>query len=147
MPILAGMITSSGGRFIPPITVARTGLGLTAGQFKITDANYAQYNYVLTGSASRTGNIVTLPGAPSGAATSGTVQVMPPKGGVSGAVVNVARTPYTYHSGHHDTLYCATNWHSGQCAGWGTHHNPYGPVKNGAPANYTDSEGEWWRIW
>lgn len=144
MPILAAMITAGGGRFVPPLTVARSGQGLSAGQFKITDASYTQYNYTLGGSATRSANIVSLPTTPS----SGTVQAFPPKGITGSSVVNVARTPYTYHSSYHHNPRCASHWHSGQCAAWGSpnvHYN--GEVKNGAPANYSDSEGEWWRIW
>lgn len=143
MPTLAGMISAGGGRFVPPITVARTGLGLSAGQYKIT--NYSsQYNYTLTGSfISRATDIVSL----SNTNTSGTVQPFPPKGVPGGTIVNVARTPYTYYGHDQATPFCTTNHHGGQCAAWGTHHTWAGPFKNAAPPSYTDSEGEWWRIW
>ena len=133
---------ASGGRFVPPITVARTGLGLSAGQFKIT--NYSStYTYTLGGSASRSADIISL----SGTTSQGTVQPFPPKGITGGTVVNVARTPYTYYTYSTTTPYCATHWSKGQCAGWGGHTTHYGPYKNPTPANYSDSEGEWWRIW
>jgi hypothetical protein len=144
MPILAAMITAGGGRFVPPLTVQRTGLGLSAGQYKITDTGYLSYNYTMGGTATRSGNIVSL----ASTTASGTVQAFPPKGITGSAVVNVARTPYTFHSSYHHNPRCASHWHSGQCAAWGspnTHYN--GEVKNSPPANYTDSEGEWWRIW
>jgi len=138
--------SASGGRFVPPITVARSGLGLSAGQFRITDYT-TSYNYTLGGSASRSGNTLSLPNAPSGPASQGTVQPFPPKGVTGGTVVNVARTPYTYYTYHTNNPYCASHWSSGQCAAWGNHVNHYGPYKNATPTNYTDSEGEWWRIW
>ena len=145
MPTLAGMVSSGSGRFVPPITVARTGLGLTAGQFKITTANYAQYDYTLTGTyTTRAADIVSL----TNTNTTGTVTPVAPKGLISGTTVNVARTPYTYHNAYNDHPQCATNWHSGQCAAWGppAHSFAYS-AKNPTPTNYTDSEGEWWRIW
>lgn len=143
MPTLAGMITAGSGRFVPPITVARTGLGLSAGQYRITDYN-AQYGYTLTGAnTSRSGDLLSL----TIANTSGTVQPFAPKGPPGGTIVNIARTPYTYYGHDQATPYCATNHHSGQCAGWGTHHTWAGPYKSATPVNYTDSEGEWWRIW
>lgn len=142
---LIAAATASSGRFVPPITVARTGLGLSAGQFKITTPNYSIYNYVLTGAnTTRAADIVSL----TATTATGTVQPFAPKGVVGGTVVNVARTPYTYHSSYHHNPKCASHWHSGQCAQWGppnTHYN--GEVKNSPPANYSDSEGEWWRIW
>jgi len=147
MPILAGMVTSNGGRFVPPLTVARSGLGLTAGQFKITDTNYTQMNYTPTGEASVAGNIITLPRAPSGAAASGTVQAFAAKGIMGSTVVNVTRTPYTYYSYTTDTPYCGTHYHGGKCAAGGNHQSFYGPYQNGTPSGYTDSEGEWWKIW
>jgi hypothetical protein len=144
MPTLAGMVTASGGRFVPPITVARTGLGLAAGQFRITVYNGTLNTYVLTGAnTSRSGDLLTLTTTPA----SGTVQAFPPKGVTGSTIVNIARTPYTYYGHDQATPYCATNHHGGQCAGWGTHHTWAGPYKNAAPPSYTDSEGEWWRIW
>jgi len=144
MPILAAMITAGGGRFVPPLTVARSGLGLSAGQFKITDTSYAQYNYSLGGSATRSLNIVSLPTTPA----SGTVQAVAPKGVTGSGVINVARTPYTFHASYNHALQCASHWSSGQCAAWGPPANHFaGNIKNSPPANYSDSEGEWWRIW
>jgi hypothetical protein len=143
MPILAAMITAGGGRFVPPLTIARTGLGLSAGQYRITDHS-ASFNYTLGGSATRSTNLVSLATTPS----SGTVQAVAPKGVTASPVVNVARTPYTFHASYSYSQNCASHWSSGQCAAWGpdnAHFN--GNVKNGTPANYTDSEGEWWRIW
>lgn len=147
MAIIAAVGASAGGgRFVPPITVARSGLGLSAGQFRITDYS-ATYSYTLGGSASRSTNTLTLPNAPSGPASQGTVQPFPPKGVTGGTVVNIARTPYTFYTYSTSTPYCATHWSKGQCAGWGSHTTHYGPFKNPTPTNYTDSEGEWWRIW
>ena len=141
--VVVGAMGSSG-RFVPPLTVARTGLGLTAGQFKITDASYTLYTYILTGAnTTRSGNIVSL----NATTATGTIAATGPKGIVSSAVVNIARTPYTFYSHYSETPYCATNWHSGQCAGWGSHGHYSGPYKNTPPTSYTDSEGEWWRIW
>lgn len=142
--LISGSAASSG-RFVPPLTVGRTGLGLSTGQFKITDTGYASYNYTLTGPASRTNNIVTLTTTPS----TGTVQAVAPKGLItSSTTVNIARTPYTYHSSYHTSQPCASHWHSGQCAAWGpAHHILNGHHKNSPPANYNDSESEWWRIW
>lgn len=145
MPIFAGIAAAaSGGRFVPPLTVGRSGLGLSAGQFRITDYS-ATYNYLLTGAnTSRSGNLLTL-----GATTAqGTVQAQAPKGVTASSVVNIARTPYTFHSSFHHNPRCASHWHSGQCAAWGppnTHYN--GELKNSPPSGYSDSEGEWWRIW
>jgi hypothetical protein len=148
MPILAGMVTSGGGRFVPPLTVARAGLGLAAGQFKITDANYAQLNYTPGGQASVAGNIISLPNAPTGPASSGTVQAVAPKGIMTSAVVNVARTPYTYHNSHHHNPKCASHWHGGQCAQWGPPNHGYNSSPlDGTPSGYVSSENEWWRIW
>lgn len=145
MPTLAGMMSAGGGRFVPPITVARTGLGLSAGQFKITTANYAQYNYNLTGTGiSRASDIVSL----SVATSEGTVQAEAPKGVMTSSVVNVARAAYTYHDSYHHSPVCASNWSKGQCAAWGPPNNHYnGSPLNPGPASYTNSEGEWWRIW
>ena len=143
MPILAAMITAGGGRFVPPMTVQRSGLGLSAGQYKITDSLYTSYNYTMGGSATRSGNIISLSSTPS----SGTVQATAPKGITSSTVVNVARTPYTYHSSYHSNPKCTSHWSKGQCAAWGSNHHYNGEVKNAAPASYSDSEGEWWRIW
>lgn len=144
MPTLAGMVSAGGGRFVPPLTMGRAGLGLTAGQFKITDANYAQYNYTLTGPATRSANIVTLTTATS----TGTVQAVAPKGVTTSAVVNIGRAAYTYHDSYHHSPVCASNWSKGQCAAWGPPNNHYnGSPLNPGPASYTNSEGEWWRIW
>jgi hypothetical protein len=137
------LAASAGGRFVPPLTIARSGLGLSAGQYRITDANYLSYSHILGGSATRSGNTISL--APTN--SSGTVTVAPPKGALTGATVNVARTPYTFHANYNTTPYCASHWSSGQCAAWGAHHTFAGNIKNGTPANYSDSEGEWWRIW
>lgn len=154
MGVVAGAAgsTASSGRFIPAMTIARAGLGLSAGQFKITDLTYnASYQYVLGGSASRSGQIVSLPaGTPAGtgAATQGTVRPFPPKGLTGGTVVNIARQPYTYHASYHHNPKCSSHWHSGQCAQWGPNNHHYnGEVKDNTPADYNDSEGEWWRIW
>ena len=142
---LIGIIgaVASGGRFVPPITVARSGLGLSAGQFKITDTNYTQYNYIMGGSATRSANIISLSSTPS----SGTVQAQAPKGVTASAVVNVARTPYTFHNAYAYSPICYSHWHSGQCASLGVQEHYLGSPKNPTPTNYTDSEGEWWRIW
>ena len=145
MALVVGTVASSG-RFVPAMTIARTGLGLSAGQFKITDATYnAGYTYTLTGpNTSRSGQIVSLTTTPA----QGTVQPFPPKGITGGTVVNVARTPYTYHASYHHNPRCASHWSSGQCAAWGpNNHHFNGNVKNPTPTNYSDSEGEWWRIW
>lgn len=146
MSIASSWSSATGGRFVPPITVGRTGLGLTAGQFKITDYS-GSYVYTLGGQASRSTDIITLPNAPSGAASQGTVQPSPPKGGVVGTVVNVARTPYTYYGHYVDTPYCQSHYHDSQCAQGVNHQTWAGPYKNSTPPLYTDSEGEWWRIW
>lgn len=140
--IIVGILGSSG-RFVPPITVARTGLGLSAGQFKITDYS-ATYVYTLTGANTvRATDIVSLNATPA----QGTVQPSPPKGGVVGTVVNVARTPYTYYGHFSSTPYCQSHYHDGQCAQGVSHNTWVGPYKNATPPLYTDSEGEWWRIW
>lgn len=138
--------SAGGGRFVPPLVVARSGLGLSAGQFEITDYS-STYIYNMGGQASLTDDIITLPNAPSGPASSGTVQALPPKGVLSSSVVNVARTPYTYHDSYHHNPKCTSHWSKGQCASWGSNHHYNGVVKNPAPAGYSDSEGEWWRIW
>jgi hypothetical protein len=144
MPILAGMVTAGGGRFVPPLNIGRSGLGLAAGQFRITDASYASYNYTLGGTASRSGDLVTLPGVND----TGTVQVTAPKGITSSAVVNVGRAAYTYHDSYHHNPVCASHFSKGQCAGWKGSAPIYsGSPLNPGPASYTNSEGEWWRIW
>ncbi len=142
----AGIVgaTASSGRFVPPITVARTGLGLSAGQYKLTTGYNAGYIYNLTGTyTGRSGDLITL----SNATSSGTVTPQAPKGIYTGTTVNVARTPYTYHASYQTGSYCTSNWSKGQCASWGGNHHFNGNIKNSPPTHYTDSEGEWWRIW
>lgn len=144
MPTVIGMVAAAGGRFVPPLNIARTGQGLSAGQFRITDSLYATYNYTLGGSAARSGNLVTL--AP--VTSTGTVQAVAPKGITASSVVNVGRAAYTYHDSYHHSPVCASNWSKGQCAAWGPPNNHYnGSPLNPGPASYTNSEGEWWRIW
>lgn len=146
MPTLAGMVAASSGRFVPPLTMARTGQGLSIGQFKIMESNYAQYNYTLAGAsaATRSNNIVTITPT-TGTAT---VQAVAPKGIMTSAVVNIGRAAYTYHDSYHHSPVCASNWSKGQCAAWGPRNNHYnGSPLNPGPAHYTNSEGEWWRIW
>lgn len=143
MPTVVGMVAAAGGRFVPPMTIARTGLGLSAGQFKITDYS-STYNYTLTGAnTTRATDIVSL----NVADAQGTVQAFPPKGITGGTVVNVARTPYTYYGHNVSTPYCQSHYQDGQCAQGVSHNTWAGPYKNATPTNFTDSEGEWWRIW
>jgi hypothetical protein len=150
MPILAAMITAGGGRFVPPMTIARAGQSLSAGQFKITDYS-ASFNYTTTavtgGPATRTNAIVQIATSAGQATSQATVQAFPPKGITGGTVINVARTPYTYYGHNVSTPYCQSHYGDGQCAQGVSHNTWAGPYKGGTPANYTDSEGEWWRIW
>lgn len=143
MPTIAGMMSASSGRFVPLMTIARTGLGLSAGQFKIT--NYVSTNiYTLTGANTfRSTDTISL----NATTAQGTVQPFPPKGVTGGTVVNVARTPYTFYGHNVSSPYCASHYHDGQCAAGASHNTFAGPYKNGTPTNFTDSEGEWWRIW
>jgi hypothetical protein len=129
------------GRWVPPFSVTRPAV---AGQYTI--GSYVATNqYYLTGAnISRSGATVSLTVADS----QGTVQAGPPKGGgTNSAIINVKRTPYTYYGHGQHTPYCGTHYHDGQCAAGGSHYSWAGPYKNATPADHSDSEGEWWRIW
>lgn len=128
------------GRFVPAFSVTKN---TVAGQFLI--GSYVATNqYPLTGAnTSRAANIVSLTVTPA----QGTVAALPPKGGVSSTVINIARTPYTYYGHNVATPYCQSHYQDGQCAQGVSHNTWAGPYLNAAPPSYSSSEGEWWRIW
>lgn len=134
---------AGGGRWVPPLTITR----YAAGQYQISNYNSA-YRYPITATSgpagTRSGNIITL----SQSTSESYVQVGPPKEGiVSSTNVNIKRTPYTFFGHSNSQPYCSAHHSDGQCAGWGSHSSWSGPFKNSTPANHSDSEGEWWRIW
>jgi hypothetical protein len=137
------MAVAGGGRFVPPTPSI---VKHAAGQFRITNLdNRFLYPIVATSGpvATRSSDILTL----SQNTSESRVRSGAPKGITTSPEVNIKRTPYTFFGHNNAQIFCSAHHSDGQCAGWGSHNNWSGPFKNSTPAQHSDSNNEWWRIW
>lgn len=149
---------------------------VSAGVFEVsnTDTNLTYSATLVSGGGSATQDVVngkvrfTLTNAN---AAFGITAAWAP-GAPTSAATNIERKAYTYHTEHQcwEVTYQGSNLHyvdDGQGGGYWSWDCPGGTggggqwgvnickrtdcgdvqVKDGTPAGYTDSHGEWWRIW
>lgn len=146
LPSLFGILASTGRIVLPAPTITRH---TVAGQFVINNYD-SGLTYALTGSASRSGNIITL----SGTTSSGTITQKAPKGILASTAVTMQRSPITYYSCN---CYIADSFQTtGGCPG-GYNYEDYGWVQycrlyacntceNAPPSGWLKTNGEWTRI-
>lgn len=146
LPSLSGIIASTGRLVLSAPTITRH---TVAGQFVINNYD-SGIIYTLSGSSTRSNNIVTL----SSTNSSGTITQKAPKGILASTAVTIQRQPVTYYSCN---CYVASSFQtSGGCPG-GWNYEDYGWVQycrlyacntceNGAPGGWAKTNGEWTRI-